>query len=228
MFAPLNITFVSPSQWLCDLQQQSFLKNKPCVVINNGVDTSVFHPIESDVRKRYGIGKRKMILAVAAGLSIRKGRDYLLKLPTMLNEDEVLVLVGLGKGQADLLPKTDRIIGIQRTKTADELVGLYSAADIFVNLTLEDNFPTTNLEALACGTPVVTFKTGGSWECVDETTGLVANKGDIYDLLSKVRAILANGKSHYQEACVRKARMRYSKDIQYKRYIELYKNMVGM
>ena len=226
LFKPLDITFVSPSQWLCDLQQQSFLKDKPCFVINNGVDTSVFYPIESDVRGQYGIGNRKMILAVAAGLAPRKGRDYLLRLPEMLNDDEVLVLVGLKKGQEKLIPKTSKIIGIHRTKTADELVGLYSEADVFINPTLEDNFPTTNIEALACGTPVVTFRTGGSWECVDETTGRVAEKGDIVDLLDKIREVLSKGKMHFKEACVRKAQNMYNKDIQYRKYIELYSKIL--
>ena len=222
LFAPLNITFVSPSQWLCNLQQQSFLKDKPCVVINNGVDMSVFHPMKSNVREEYGIGNRKMILAVAGGLATRKGKDYLLKLPSLLNDDEVLVLVGLKNGQETLLPTTNKVIGIQRTKTPDELVGLYSEADVFINPTLEDNFPTTNIEALACGTPVVTFKTGGSWECVDETTGRIAKKGDIVDLLDKIRDVLSKGKMHFKEVCVRKAQNMYNKDIQYRKYIELY------
>ena len=222
LFTPLNITFVSPSQWLCNLQQQSFLKDKPCVVINNGVDMSVFHPIKSNVREEYGIGNRKMILAVAGGLATRKGKDYLLKLPSLLNDDEVLVLVGLKNGQETLLPTTNKVIGIQRTKTPDELVGLDSEADVFINPTLEDNFPTTNIEALACGTPVVTFKTGGSWECVDETTGRIAKKGDIDDLLAKIRDVLSKGKMHFKEVCVRKAQNMYNKDIQYRKYIELY------
>ena len=163
-----------------------------------------------------------MILAVAAGLVLRRGRDFLLRLPEMLNDDEALVLVGLKNGQEKLLPNTSKIIGIHRTKTADELVGLYSEADVFINPTLEDNFPTTNIEALACGTPVVTFKTGGSWECVDETTGRVAEKGDIADLLDKIRDVLSKGKMHFKEGCVRKAQNMYNKDIQCRKYIELY------
>ena len=222
LFAPLNITFVSPSNWLCDLQQLSFLKNKPCIVINNGIDLDVFKPVQSNVRKEYGIGDRKMILAVAGGLALRKGREYLLELPNLLNDDEVLVLVGLEKGQESLLPKTDKVIGIHCTKTSDELVGLYSEADVFINPTLEDNFPTTNIEALACGTPVVTFRTGGSWECVDDTTGRMAKKGDIDDLLYKIRDVLSKGKIHFKEACIRKALEMYNKDIQYRKYIELY------
>lgn len=227
LFTPLNITFVSPSQWLCDLQQLSFLKNKPCVVINNGVDTSVFRPVESNVREVYGIGDRKMILAVAAGLVTRKGKNVLLKLPELLNEDEILVLVGLGKGQKKMLPETSKIIGIHRTETSDELVGLYSAANVFINPTLEDNFPTTNLEALACGTPVVTFKTGGSVESVDDSTGNVIEQGDMTGLLDAIRNICAKGKEYYKAECVAKAKEKYNKRIQYYKYLELYNKIIA-
>ncbi len=227
LFAPLNITFVSPSQWLRNLQQQSFLKDKPCVVINNGVDLSVFHPMKSNVREEYGIGNRKMILAVAGGLAARKGKEYLLRLPMLLHDDEVLVLVGLQKGQEALLPQTNKVIGIRRTKTSDELVGLYSEADVFINPTLEDNFPTTNIEALACGTPIVTFRTGGSPEVVTPEIGLVVDKGDINGLLSAIRQILANGKSHYADACRAKPTTDYNKDVQYGKYIELYQRILS-
>ena len=226
LFAPLDITFVSPSQWLCDLQRLSFLKDKPCVVINNGVDTEVFRPIKSNVREEYGIGNRKMILAVAGGLAPRKGREYLLKLPTLLHDDEVLVLVGLQKGQEALLPNTPKVIGIHRTKTSDELVGLYSEADVFINPTLEDNFPTTNIEALSCGTPVVTFRTGGSVEVVIPETGLVVEQGDMKGLLAAIRDVLAKGKSHYTYACRKKAVSDYNKDVQYEKYIELYNKII--
>lgn len=226
LFAPLHITFVSPSQWLCDLQRLSFLKDKPCVVINNGVDTEVFRPIKSNVREEYGIGNRKMILAVAGGLAPRKGREYLLKLPTLLHNDEVLVLVGLQKGQEALLPNTPKVIGIHRTKTSDELVGLYSEADVFINPTLEDNFPTTNIESLACGTPVVTFRTGGSVEVVIPETGLVVEQGDMKGLLAAIRDVLAKGKSHYAYACRKKAVTDYNKDVQYEKYIELYNKII--
>lgn len=225
LFAPLNITFVSPSNWLCDLQQLSFLKNKPCIVINNGIDLDVFKPVQSNVRKEYGIGDRKMILAVAGGLALRKGREYLLELPNLLNDDEVLVLVGLEKGQESLLPKTDKVIGIHCTKTSDELVGLYSEADVFINPTLEDNFPTTNLEALACGTPIVTFNTGGSAEVVTSETGIVVDKGDMDSLLSAIRTILGAGKEHYITACRKKAENDYNKNKQYDKYVKLYETI---
>lgn len=226
LFAPLNITFVSPSQWLFDLQQQSFLKTKPCKVINNGVDVSIFKPSSSNVRDKYGIGNRKMILAVSAGLVLRKGKEFLLRLPEMLNEEEVLVIVGLLKGQEKLLPATSKVIGIQRTKTADELVGLYSEADVFVNPTLEDNFPTTNIEALACGTPIVAFSSGGSAEVITKETGIAVVPRDMNGLITAIRTVLKNGKCYYMEACRKKAVSDYNKDLQYAKYIDLYKKIL--
>ncbi len=228
LFKPLNITFVSPSEWLKNLQQQSFLKDKPCVVINNGVDICKFHPIKSDVRRQYGIGNRKMILAVSGGLAVRKGRKFLLDLPRYLNDNEVLVIVGLTPRQLrELQGKDTHLIPIARTETADGLIGLYSEADVFINPTLEDNFPTTNLEALACGTPVVTFDIGGSGEAVDEKTGIVVSKGDLKALLKATREILSKGKNAYKNNCIKRARTHYNKDIQYLKYIELYKSLLS-
>lgn len=235
LFAPLNITFVSPSQWLAGLQQQSFLKDKPCVVINNGVDTNIFKPAESNIRDLYGIGGRKMILAVAAGLAPRKGRKFMLELPELLNDDEVLVVVGLNKGQERLFSQNGKVVCIYRTKTADELVSLYSAADVFINPTLEDNFPTTNIEALACGTPVVTFDTGGSIEAVldsEEITedngirytsvGAVVSQRSIESFITAIRKVMYNGEIEYTSSCRNKATKYYEKTTQYNKYIELY------
>lgn len=227
LFQNLNITFVTPSIWLQKLQKQSFLKDKPCFVINNGVDLSKFHPTESSVRTQYGIGNRKMILVVADRLAVRKGRKCLLELPQYLNDDEVLVLVGLTPKQMLKLSGINHLIPIARTKTSDELVGLYSAADVFVNPTLEDNFPTTNLEAMACGTPVVTFDTGGSEEAVDDKTGLVTPKGDMNKLLDGLRKVLGNGKDYYKRNCVDRAVKNYDKDKQYQKYIELYETILS-
>lgn len=227
LFAPLNITFVTPSKWLKDLQQQSFLKDKPCIVINNGVDISKFHPVKSDVRKLYGIGNKKMILAVTDRLAVRKGRKFLLELPQLLNDDEVLVIVGLTSTQMHELQNIDHLIPIARTKSSEELIGLYSEADVFINPTLEDNFPTTNLEALACGTPIVTFDTGGSGEAVDDKTGVVVSKGDLDAILKATREILSNGKDYYKDNCIERARTHYNKDIQYQKYIDLYKDILA-
>ena len=126
-----------------------------------------------------------------------------------------------------LLPTTNKVIGIQRTKTPDELVGLYSAADVFINPTLEDNFPTTNLEALACGTPIVAFSSGGSAEVITENTGIAVRPRDIDGLVKAIRTVLKKGKGYYTNACRKKAESDYNKDLQYKKYIALYKKILS-
>ena len=217
-----DLTLVTPSQWLAELTRQSFLSEYPVEVINNGVDTNIFKPLINDVKERLGISGKKMLIAMATSFNRMKGTDYLLQLPKMLNDDEVLVLVGLADDQKKVFSQ-DRCIGLGRTNNVSELAAYYSAADVFINPTLEDNFPTTNIEALACGTPVVTFRTGGSPESVDETVGCVVEKGDLQAMLHSCREIISRGKDFYSSNCVEKARKLYNKDIQYMKYIELYK-----
>ncbi|MBR1623296.1 MAG: glycosyltransferase [Pseudobutyrivibrio sp.] len=157
-----NFYIITPSQWLKDLAAQSYLKDYPIEVINNGVDTQVFKPTDSDILKRLGIPDKKVILGVAAVWDRRKGMSDFIKLKELLDDSYRIVLVGLSKKQVDELP--EGIIGIERTDSVKELVELYSAAYVFVNATYEDNYPTTNLEAIACDTPVITYDTGGSPE----------------------------------------------------------------
>ena len=219
-----NLTLVTPSQWLADLTRLSFLKEYPVKVINNGVDTNAFQPSAKNLKADLGISDKKMLLAMASVFDRRKGTEYLLQLPKLLKDDEVLVLVGLSDSQKNLFTQ-DKCIGVGRTNNIAELADYYSTADVFINPTLEDNFPTTNIEALACGTPVVTFRTGGSPESVDETVGRVVEKGDLQALLQSAREVFATGKDVYSNHCVEKARRLYNKDIQYMKYIELYKNV---
>lgn len=234
LFSPLNITFVTPSQWLAGLVQDSFLKDKTCLVINNGIDTDVFKPCGDSVKHQLGISEGKLILAMASAFNRRKGIDYLLQLSAMLSDNETLVVVGVRPEQRKLLPK-DRCVAINRTNNVAELAKYYSAADVFINTTLEDNFPTTNIEALACGTPVVTFNTGGSVESVLDgevqtkegqiimtSVGAVVPQKDVNSMIRCVREICSLGKSHYIKACRTKAIERYNKIIQYQKYTELY------
>ncbi|MCR4831834.1 MAG: glycosyltransferase [Pseudobutyrivibrio sp.] len=157
-----NMHIVTPSKWLKDLAEQSYLKEYPIDVINNGVDTDVFKPTESDILERLCIKDKKVILGVAAVWDRRKGLADFVELSKLIDESYKIVLVGLSREQITELPGS--IIGIERTDSVAELVELYSAARVFVNATYEDNYPTTNLEAIACGTPVITYNTGGSPE----------------------------------------------------------------
>jgi glycosyltransferase involved in cell wall biosynthesis len=171
-----KMVIVTPSRWLANLVKESFLKEYPVEVIPNGIDTNVFKPTPSDFRKKYGLEGKFIILGVANVWEERKGLNYFLELSRMLRDDEVIVLVGLNKKQIKTLPNS--IVGIPKTNSPVELAKIYSAADIFVNPTLEENYPTVNLEAQACGSYVITFDSGGCRETIlqEYVTGEVVER----------------------------------------------------
>ena len=172
-----NLELVTPSQWLAGLCKESFLKKYPVTVIHNGINTDVFHPVDSSsLRQKLGLTGKRVILGVAALWEKRKGLEDFFTLANYLTPDERIVLVGLSEKQKQNLPP--RILGLSRTNSAQELAAFYSMADVYLNPTYEDNYPTTNLEAIACGTPVVTYATGGSPESAI-LYGTVVQKGDV-------------------------------------------------
>lgn len=183
-----NLELVTPSFWLAGLIRQSFLSEYPVSVIHNGIDTAVFRQTASNVKQRLGIADKKMVLGVAALWEPRKGLDDFLALAGILDEDYRVVLVGLSRKQLETLPPT--VIGIERTDSVKELAELYSAADVFVNPTYEDNYPTTNLEAIACGTPVLSYDTGGSGESA-ALYGDVVKKGELHLLAERIQGSLS-------------------------------------
>lgn len=233
-----RLVLCPPSQWLGNLAKESFLKDYKVHVINNGIDTEAFCPIISDLKQRLGIEGKKVLLSVLSGFNIRKGADLLCQIPQMLNENEVLIWVGISEKD---IPKAfdSRLIPISHTNSVKELAELYSVADCFINTTLEENFPTVNLEALACGTPVVTFETGGSIESVLDgeedikvegtirysSVGAVVPKRDLNALLTAARRIMYSNLS-YKDVCRKKAVSLYNKRVQYLKYIELYRSIL--
>lgn len=213
-----NLTIVTPSQWLADLVKQSYLKDYNTVVINNGIDLTKFQPRSSDFRAKYGLENKILILGVAFDWTPKKGLDDFKRLDEDLPEEYAIVLVGVSDTVAKTL--SDRIISIACTQNQEELAEIYSAADIFVNPTWEDNFPTVNLEALACGTPVVTYKTGGSPESITESTGKVVPYKD-YVALKNAIFNMKNSKKTLSKNCCSYAK-RYDLQLAYKKYCDLY------
>ena len=138
----------------------------------------------------------------------------------MLKEDEVIVLVGPKEKEKKNLP--DGIVGISRTENVKQLAELYSAADAFLNPTWQDNYPTVNLESIACGTPVVTYRTGGSIEAVTEKTGKIVERGDVVAMLEAARSIKEKGKNFYTKVCREFAEQNFRKEDRYMDYIRLY------
>ena len=213
-----DMTVVTPSEWLAGLVKQSFLKDYPVKVIHNGIDLSIFKPTESDFRKKYNCEDKYILLGVAFGWGYRKGLDIFLELAKRLDENYQIVLVGTDENVDKQLP--ENIISIHRTNNQKELAEIYTAADLFVNPTREENYPTVNMESIACGTPVLTFKTGGSPEIVDENSGDVVECDDVDSLENEIIRICEN-KPYSKDACVITAR-RFDMKKRFEEYIELY------
>jgi glycosyltransferase involved in cell wall biosynthesis len=221
LFTSLDkMVIVTPSKWLADLARQTFLNKYPIKVINNGINLDVFKPTNSNFREKYQLQNKKIILAMADVFAKRKGIDYIIGLAKKIDDNYKIVLVGLERKQMNLVP--DNCIGILKTTNTVELAEIYSAANVFINPTLEDNFPTTNIEALACGTPVVTFKTGGSPESVDETVGTVVERENLEKLFESILNVCLKGKEYYKSNCRKKAIAMYSDKERYNDYITIY------
>ena len=217
----LDLTVITPSKWLADLVKRSFLKDCHIKVINNGIDLDTFQPQESDFRKRYNLQTKKIVLGVSMGWSEAKGIDVFAQLANNLPENYQVVLIGTDDKVDSELPKN--IISIHCTQNQQELAEIYSCADVFVNPTREENYPTVNMESLACGTPVLTFNTGGSPEILDETCGSVVECDDI-DALEKEIIRICTDNPYTKEACLRKAKG-FDKNDRFKEYIELYERI---
>ena len=218
-----HVTFVPVSDWLGDLLSHSFLKDQPKRVIHNGIDIDRFRPMpdsQADLRAKYGVGDKKVVLGVASTWEPRKGLDDFLKLATKLPDEVRIILLGLTEQQMKSLPAN--ILGLRRTSNYEELLGLYTLSHVFCNPTYEDNFPTTNLEALACGTPVITYRTGGSVEAIDAETGLVVEKGDIAGLYEAVMTVLEQPKERFAAKCRARAVAKWNKEDRFKEYLDLY------
>lgn len=217
-----NLTLVTPSEWLAGLVKQSFLKGYPVAVINNGIDLNIFKPTESSFRRDHGIGADEyMLLGVAFGWEKRKGLDVFLWLAEHLPESFRIVLVGTDEDIEKSLP--ENIISIRRTNSQSELAEIYSAADLFVNPTREEVFGMVNSEALACGTPVLTFNTGGSPEIIDDSCGCVVPCNDMDALAEKCIYICENS-AFSSHACVNKA-LAFGQERCYAQYLSIYEFM---
>ncbi len=222
-----NLTIITPSQWLAEFVKQSFFCDTSCKIIYNGVDTYRFSNKSSfDVRSIYGIGKEtKIVLGCAINWEFRKGLKFFEEMTSKLSDNFVVVLVGGIKEHDKSRLESIGIKLIGRTKTIQEMVAWYQEASVFVNPTLADNFPTTNIEALASGTPVVTFNTGGSAESIDETCGIAVEKGNDEALLDAILEVCNNPEKYSRENCIKRSQCFSLK--QFDKYVELYHRIVN-
>ena len=223
-FSGLDMTIVTPSEWLAGLVKESFLKEYPVVVVNNGIDLNVFKPTPSDFRQNHGIREDQvLLLGVAIGWHPRKGADVFMRLARRLDPDRFrIVMVGTDDKIDRQLP--ENIISIHRTANQAELAQIYTAADLFVNPTREDTFPTVNMESLACGTPVLTYRTGGSPEILDDKTGMVVDCDDeeaLYDAIMRI-----GHEQPFSWTDCRSRGLSYDENRKFREYSALYESIL--
>lgn len=217
-----DLTIVTPSYWLEGEVKKSFFKEKRVVTIHNGINLSDFYPDNSMMLKeKYGITD-KIILGVAAVWSNRKGLSTFIELERKLPKGYKIVLIGLNDRQIKELPKG--ILGLPKTFSVDELRNWYSCAEVFVNPTMEEVLGLVNIEAQACGTPVITYDTGGSVECVSNDTGFIVEQNNVHQLICKIETICEVSKSNYKLACITQSK-NFDKDKKYMEYVELYEKI---
>lgn len=219
-----NLTLIAPSRWILEQKNQSFLRDTPTVLIHNGIDLDVFKPRTSGFRKKYDLENAFIVLGVSSEWTKEKGVDTFARMAGALPDTAKVVLVGGRKSQVSKLPSN--ILWIPRTESQKELAEIYSAADVFVNPTREDNFPTVNLEALACGTPVIVFPTGGAVECVDESCGIVLSQTSEAAILKAIEAIRTFNNRFTKEDCLRRASLFDNRKCM-DSYIEHYQKAYG-
>jgi len=213
-----KLTIITPSKWLKQQVEKSFFKDKPIKVIYNGVNPQVFFPRESEFRNSHNLMDKKIILGVSLGWTNKKGLDIFIKLAKLLDESYKIVLVGTDKKTDKILPKN--IISINKTSNQEELSEIYSTSDVFVNPTREEVFGLVNVEALSCGLPVITFNTGGSPETIDFKSGIVVEKNDIVDLVTKIKYVCEN-KPFKKSDCIKRGNSFDSKKM-LDEYLSLY------
>ena len=220
-----RLTIAPVSEWIRSEMSRSFLKDKQFQVIHNGIDLDVFKPEAAEGQDR---PTGTVILGVASlwvGHEEKGVRDFI-QLAGLLREDEHLVLVGrMSEAQRAAFPANVQLI--ERTENVGKLAALYASATAFVNPTWQDNYPTVNLEAIACGTPVVTYRTGGSVEAVAEGTGFVVEQGDVEGILARVRELAAQDRQAVAARCRAYALQHFSKQDRYQDYIRLYENLAA-
>lgn len=207
-----NLTIVTPSKWLGGICNLSFLRNNKIVTVNNGIDLNDFKPSKEK-------NKKFTVLAVASFWTKDKGSEDLNKLVKLLDRDIEVVAVGNGSD------KIEGVKSISHTNNKAELVDLYSSAHVLINPTLDDNFPSVNIESIACGTPVITYRTGGSPEIIDGKTGVVVDKGNYKAMAEVVNKLYRN---YYFKSgdCVKRSK-RYSKEVMKKEYQKLYESLLS-
>lgn len=220
-----HLTLIPVSDWLKSQVEQSFLRTKKIRRIYNGIDIDVFKPTEdNNIKEQLGLKDKKMLLAVSTVWNEKKGLKDYYKLADIFAGDVAIVLVGLDKAQSKELPPN--IIGIERTHNIQDLVNLYSAADVVLNLSYEETFGLTTVEGLASGTPGIVYDCTASPELITPETGVIVEPGNVDAVAEAIRFVIKNDKSYYSEACRNRAVTQFDKNERFADYLQLYETLI--
>lgn len=222
-----NMTLVPVSDWLAEYLKVSFLKKYPIRRIHNGINltTFKFNDKRQETCLKYGISEKKyIVLGVANVWDERKGLLDFFKLREILPNNYAIILVGLSKNQISNLPSG--IVGVQRTDSINDLANLYSAANVFFNPTWEDNFPTVNIEAMACETPVVSYRTGGCVEQITDETGFLIDQGCVSDAAKMITEVCTSNHD-YRNACRQHVETCFDQNDRFEEYYHLYQSLIS-
>lgn len=237
-FANVNNMMIVPvSEWISEITRHSFLAKYPLCTIHNGIDTDAFSPKTNKIRTSLGLSNQFVVLGVAANWGRSKGLNDFIALAHQ--NSYKIVLIGIPDSLKKELPNS--IIAISHTDSQEQLAEYYSMADVFVNPTYHDNFPTVNLEALACGTPIVTYRTGGSPEAIENMPtkeliaenkyGYVVEKGNINALAQAIEFLMNETEEKRKQrsyACRKRAVEMFNKNTCFNQYIEVYKRLLHL
>lgn len=217
-----KLTLVPVSNWLEDLLSKSFFKETAQLTIKNGVDLSIFKPNQSFLHSQtFTQNIKHHYLSVS-----NKGLDDVISFSSLLDEDEVILIVGLSEKEAKKASKIPKIQVLPRVSSQKEMSALYGKCSAYLNFTYGDTYPTTNLESIASGTPVVTYKTGGSPESVSKTTGFVVDQNDFLAVRRALNYIKKTGKEKYSRQCREYAEANFDKNICFEKYLKLYEEIM--
>ena len=213
-----NLHLVCVSNWLYGEVEKSFLRGVPHEVIHNGIDTSIFRPIQSTIKDKYGIPDKKVVLAVSTSWNDkRKGLVDVIQLADRSHGSFCVVIVGLSEKEKSSIP--DNVIGITRTDSTQELAELYTAADFFFNASVEETFGLPTVESMACGTPVIVYNATALPEVVTNKSGFVVEAHDLNTV-----ANIINSNFEFNKNVIRSVAEQYSKEIMMSKYLNLYKS----
>lgn len=219
---PERMYITVPSKWHKELCEQSFLNKYPIETVNNGISLHTFKPTPSDVRKRLNLEDKFVILAIVDNLSSNKGGKYLPELSKYLKEDERILLL---TSEDINIPLPENIVKAPKTSEPEELAQLYTAADVFVNPSLQETFSLVNLESIACGTPVVTFDSGGGLESQNEKTGVAVKRTDVKGMYRGIERVRSG--EFCKEDCIKRAG-EFDCKIKFDRFADIYGEVLNM